>query len=685
MTYGINRVIEPKQVLPTSAWKLDNASDVGPAEMRVRIRRIHLECTNFKEICTSANNQEERIRQRIMDIVSVRGKLHNPVTDTGGLFYGVVDAIGGEYDNAKGFQEGEEVICNASSTSIPIHLERILSIDWVYGQIEVEGYGILFNRIPLIRRPEQIDIRLLLFTLNESGTLLRMGNLAVGKRRFLVVGNNLMTNLLFGFVIRKVAREDAEVVCLLDSRTEETISGPGVERLRQQVFSQVHRVDIFRPLECLEQIGGEASFDVTVNCANISGAETINILATKSGGTVIFANLINNYNLSLYLTESISRQLDLRCADGYLEAYDEFDIQLVRELAPYLEDAVIKLGQGSPVERRNLQVPEAGGKERIQMEGFVYGSRAMANVLDEILSVSRYDCNVMITGETGVGKEKVANLIHRNSSRKTQPFVKVNCASVSPTLVESEFFGYEKGAFTGASVGGKRGYFELADNSTIFLDEIGELPFEMQAKLLRVIQDGEFFRIGGTKPVKTNVRILSATNRNPEDLVEEGKFRSDLYYRLNVVRITVPPLRERPEDISALIAHFLEKYGKRFEVHRTIDQEALEYLNNCEWKGNVRELENIIQRLIIAARGESITLLDVMAQIHSEIFEVGNPALLRDLELTADAMDLTAMVDSFERNIIRHACEQYGSTRKAASAIGISQTQLVRKKKKYGI
>ena len=177
-------------------------------------------------------------------------------------------------------------------------------------------------------------------------------------------------------------------------------------------------------------------------------------------------------------------------------------------------------------------------------------SRAMASVLDEILTVSKYDCNVLITGDTGVGKEKVANIIHKNSNRKMQPFIKVNCASISPTLIESEFFGYEKGAFTGASAAGKKGYFELADNGDIFLDEIGELQADMQAKLLRVIQDGEFFRVGGTTPIKTNVRILSATNRDLEDMIEEQRFRRDLYYRLNVVRLKVPNLRERSGDIG---------------------------------------------------------------------------------------------------------------------------------------
>ncbi|MBQ6899967.1 MAG: sigma-54-dependent Fis family transcriptional regulator [Firmicutes bacterium] len=311
----------------------------------------------------------------------------------------------------------------------------------------------------------------------------------------------------------------------------------------------------------------------------------------------------------------------------------------------------------------------------------------MRHVLDEILRVSKYDCNVIIFGDTGVGKEKVANLIQKNSDRKMQPFVKINCGAISPNLIESEFFGYEKGAFTGANSTGKKGYFELANNGVMFLDEIGELPLEMQAKLLRVIQDGEFYRVGGTAPVKTNVRILSATNRDLETFVEEGKFRRDLYYRLNVVPIRIPRLSDRREDIPALAGHFLNKYGEKFGVHRTINDSAMDYLKQLPWPGNIRELENSVQRLIISSKGEDITLMDVMRETHGDIFGAGSVTVVNDdsAEYGGQELDLQAAVDDYEKGLIKYACEKYGSTRKAAKAIGISQTQLVRKKKKYDL
>ena len=687
--YGTNRVLEPQHVLPTSAWRLDNSRALSEAEIRVDIKRIHIEGTSFKQICMEANGSEQRIRQKIMDIVIRRGKLHNPVTDTGGLFYGMVSEIGPRYDNYKEFRPGEEVVCNASLASVPIYIDKILSIDRAFGQIEIEGYAILYNEVPLVRRPEGIPINLLLFAFNESGTLSRISNTAVGKRKFLIVGNNLLSNLLFGYAVRKVAREDAEVVCLLDKKTDIVLRGKSINDLIARVFTEVHYVDILKPLECLEGLQADALFDLSINCADIPGAETINILATKSGGTVVFANLINNYNIALYITESISRQLDIRCADGYLEAYDEFDIEIVKDLVPYIEkaettDLVMDDDPSYPINRQT-RLMEVSGQRQTMLEDFVCESRAMATVLDEILTVSKYDCNVLITGDTGVGKEKVANIIHKNSNRKMQPFIKVNCASISPTLIESEFFGYEKGAFTGANAAGKKGYFELADNGVIFLDEIGELQPDMQAKLLRVIQDGEFYKVGGTVPIKTNVRILSATNRDLEDFIEEDRFRRDLYYRLNVVRIKVPNLRERTGDIPALVNHFLKKYSSKFEIQRSIDGDAVDYLKQCEWPGNIRELENVVQRLMISAKGEQITLLDVMRELHAEIFEGTGPDVGPAPEEDGKGMDLEKMVENFEKNIIKHACDKYGSTRKVARAIGISQTQLVRKKKKYEI
>ena len=695
MTYGLKRVAEPQYVLPTSAWKLDNSRNIYPNELRISVRRIHLEGTSFKQICTESNYNEEKIKQKIIDIIIRRGKLHTPVTDTGGLAFGTVEEIGEEFYNPQNLKVGDTIICNASLASVPIQIENILAIDHVFNQIDASGYAILHDHVPIIKIEEDMPVNLLLYTLDESGTLYRLSQLAEGQSKFLIVGNNMITNLIFGYVIRRQVGAKGEIVCLLDKKTGMQVMGDGIDQLIAHVFNEVHFLNILKPIHAVERLKLNQQFDLSVNCAEIPGAETINILATKAGGTVLFANLINNLKISLYITESISKPLNVENAEGYLEDYETFDIALVRELADYFENAaVMKVESAEKDESAEASASPYDRSliEQSKLEDFVCVSRPMRNVLREIANVSKYDCNVIIFGDTGVGKEKVANLIQKNSDRKMQPFVKINCGAISPNLIESEFFGYEKGAFTGANTGGKKGYFEIANNGVMFLDEIGELPLEMQAKLLRVIQDGEFYKVGGTSPIKTNVRIISATNRDLERFVEEGKFRRDLYYRLNVVPIRIPSLSERVDDIPALVKHFLAKYGKKFGIARGITDSAMEYLQQLAWPGNIRELENSVQRLIISAKGEDISLMDVMHETHSELFEGGGFGAEeeeRALPGGSYPMDteisLQEAVDEYEKGLIKYACEKYGSTRKAAKAIGISQTQLVRKKKKYNL
>lgn len=683
--YGLKRVLEPKYVLPTSAWRLDNSRNVYPDEIRMSIKKIHLEGTSFKQICTEVNYNEEKIKQTIIDIVIRRGKLHNPVTDTGGLVCGQIEAIGEQAENSHGLKVGDEIICNASLASVPMYIEKITSIDYMFNQIEVEGYAILHSRIPIVKVTEDLPLNLVLFVLDESGTLFRLNQLAEGKERCLIVGNNMITNLIFGYALRRKLGLNGEITCLLDKKTSIRVTGGGIDRLISRVFDNIQYLDILKPTECVDRLNAESIFDISVNCAEIPGAETVNILATRPGGTVMFANLINNLNIALYITESLSKNLEVHGAEGYIEGYDAFDVELVGEIAGYFENATfVKVEKNEPEEYINPY--NRSLVEKTKTEDFVFNSKAMKVVLDEILKVSRYDCNVIIFGETGVGKEKVANIIQKNSDRKMQPFVKINCGAISPNLIESEFFGYEKGAFTGASASGKKGYFEIANNGVMFLDEIGELPLEMQAKLLRVIQDGEFYRVGGTTPIKTNVRIISATNRDLEKFVEEGRFRRDLYYRLNVVPIKIPRLCDRPEDIPALVSHFLNKYGEKFGTRREINESAMDYLKQLQWPGNIRELENSVQRLMISSEGEIITLMDVMRETHGDLFggNVGIPDE-EDGDSTKPELNLQTAVDEYEKGLIQYACEKYGSTRKAAKAVGISQTQLVRKKKKYGL
>ncbi len=253
-----------------------------------------------------------------------------------------------------------------------------------------------------------------------------------------------------------------------------------------------------------------------------------------------------------------------------------------------------------------------------EYEGFVFVSPVMKEILEKIERIACSDCPVLITGESGVGKEIIARLIHKKSERKDKPFVAINIASIPKDLIEAELFGYEKGAFTGATRS-KEGFFELADGGTLFLDEIGELEPQVQAKLLRAIETKKFYRVGGRKEIESDVRIITATNRDIKKLVEEGKFREDLYYRLNVVEIHIPPLRERKEDIIPLAYHFLEKFSRKYSKKiKGFTKKAEEILLNYPWKGNVRELKNLVERLVLFANKEVIDEKDLSCLIYED-------------------------------------------------------------------
>lgn len=312
----------------------------------------------------------------------------------------------------------------------------------------------------------------------------------------------------------------------------------------------------------------------------------------------------------------------------------------------------------------------------VQHEDIVARSKLMQNVLDLVSKVSLVDSTVLITGESGVGKEVVARLVHRLSPRNEQGrFVTINCGAIPANLLESELFGYEKGAFTGAKKEGKPGLFEIADKGTLFLDEVSELPLEMQVKLLRVLQEQELMRIGGVQTVKVDVRVIAAANKNLFNLTQEGKFREDLYYRLNVIPIDIPPLRERPEDISALISHYLYRFNIKFKTKKVISSETVDYLLSYSWPGNVRELVNIIERLIITTHGDLITFSDLPVHIKTSTPVSG-------VRRKQEFLPLKQALEQYEQKIIASAMEVYGSTRKVARVLGISQSTVSRRVRK---
>ncbi len=296
---------------------------------------------------------------------------------------------------------------------------------------------------------------------------------------------------------------------------------------------------------------------------------------------------------------------------------------------------------------------------------------------------SKTSSTVLIRGGSGTGKELVAKAIHNNSKRSGSPFVAVNCGAIPSTLLESELFGYEQGAFTGA-LKRKIGKFEQANGGTIFLDEIGDMPVEMQVKLLRVIQEKEFQRIGGNDTIKCNLRIIAATNRRIEEAIEKGEFREDLYYRINVIPIYLPSLKERREDIPILAAYFINKIGSEFgKEHIRLSQEAENCLYKYNWPGNVRELENLIERLITLCDRDIIELWDLPPEI-SKLYDINENLSCSNLINIGESGKI-ATLEEYEREILKHALKQFGSFNAAGKALGITHKTVATKARKYNI
>ena len=342
---------------------------------------------------------------------------------------------------------------------------------------------------------------------------------------------------------------------------------------------------------------------------------------------------------------------------------DITQISTVQEQPDTPGSALLKAG--------NLDVPEDVGSSFIVSE-----SEAMHNVMALTKKLASVNTTVLITGESGVGKGLIARQLHEEGVRWKKPFVTVNCGAIPDNLIESELFGYVAGAFTGSRADGKQGLFEAAQDGTIFLDEISELPLNLQVKLLQVIQERQITPVGGTRPIPVDVRIISATNRNLEELVKEGRFREDLYYRLNVVPINVPALRERPADIIPLIQMNIARCNRELGETKSISPDALSILLKYPWPGNIRELQNIIERLVITTSHNVITEDDIFIFIKEAA---------EDNQINYADTSLAAALERAEKEILSRALENYKSTRAIARVLKVSQPTIVRKLNKYGL
>ena len=355
-----------------------------------------------------------------------------------------------------------------------------------------------------------------------------------------------------------------------------------------------------------------------------------------------------------------------------------------------------------------------------ELQDFVVRSPAMHDIIKKAARAAKYDLTLVITGHSGVGKSMIARLVHRLSERRNGNFVDINCGAISDTLMESELFGYEKGAFTGAEIQGKKGLFEIAHNGTLFLDEIGEIPMHLQVKLLRFLEGGELVRVGGLKSIKINTRVIAATNRNLEEMVAKGSFRSDLFFRLNVVPIRIPSLSERKEEIKPLIDFFLERFNREFKVRKTMTRAFKNALQSYDFSGNIRELENLIKQLVTMTEDDNIKVHHLPERFRPtttrqlvQSQDLGSGCKERDLEglikrlvtifedysinvhhqpekfsstmdsqpVCKEGLETELGVRDMELQMIQQAVSRHGSQRKAAEVLGISQSTVSRKLK----
>ncbi len=306
-------------------------------------------------------------------------------------------------------------------------------------------------------------------------------------------------------------------------------------------------------------------------------------------------------------------------------------------------------------------------------------SDSMIRIFTKAKQVAAYPTTILLLGETGVGKEVVSSFIHHNSDRADKPFIKINCSAIPEPLMESELFGYEKGAFTGAREKGKMGLFELANHGTILLDEIGDMSLPLQAKLLRTIQENEIMRVGGTHPIKLDVRLISATSRNIEEMVASGKFLDALYYRLNVVELQIPPLRKRQEDIIPLAEFYLQHFCEKYKLTKEFAPDVRSCFLQYGWPGNVRELRNTVENLTVSSIGTWIVREDLPTRI------AGRDSIVAHSHVHSGETSMKAAVEALQRDLVSEAIHRQGSLRKAAAALDMDPTTLGRLAKKLGV
>ena len=574
--YGFHRSLIPNNTTLQKAWRVNNSADINEHEILLDVELLNINRVSFIQIYKECSGNRLEIAEKILKTVNERGKMHNPITGTGGMLFGKVEKIGAQFAGDPDITVGDDVVNLVSLASTPLLIEKITDIDMELGQVYIKGKAVLFSSSLLVRQPDKAQLKTMMAIIDIAGAPCETAKIIRPGMRVLIQDPLSHLGVLCSYAARKALGDSGELFALaVEEKNKKCLASWGI--FDKQIVANTHDIKKFTGAKETK----EDYFDVVINCLNSSISEMISVLLIKNHGQIFFPGLgsdIKNAGLS---AESVGKDVTITPYKGYSEGYIKFILDLINEYPEIIKvfNSFAKIDYSFDLlEERESEQSEEYCRDKnnrslilnkdLTPKNFVCESGKIRRVLESALRVARYDCTVLITGDSGTGKEIIAKVIHDNSERSAFPFIKINCAAIPENLLESELFGYEKGAFTGARNTGKKGLWEFAKDGTIFLDEIGEIPLSLQAKLLRVLQENEFYRIGGSVPIFTNTRIIAATNRDLKSMAEKGNFREDLYYRLSVFPIYIPPLRERREDIPALIKMLTEEYNQKFGLNK---------------------------------------------------------------------------------------------------------------------